>query len=87
VLVRIRNRIIYSPIKYLYVIVYSMTDRTRECINLGSYNYLSMTEKDSPCLPGALKAVKKYGVGNCAQGRLFGNSLEMKIEMRKNMQI
>jgi len=43
-----------------------MTDRTRDCLNLGSYNYLGFAGQDPWCTPAAKQAVFDFGVASCS---------------------
>jgi len=42
------------------------TNKTRRCLNLGSYNYLGFGDPNSPTKPSVLAALEKYAVSTCS---------------------
>lgn len=41
------------------------TGESKECINLGSYNYLGFASPDSECTPHVVEALERYGTSPC----------------------
>lgn len=46
----------------------------KECINLGSYNYLGFAESDGECTNKALEAVRQHGLAYCSPRQELGTS-------------
>jgi len=61
-----------------------LTTTTKECINLGSYNYLDMSEKNSPTYKETVKTLREYGVGQCFQGRV-SHGTNVHEELDRNL--
>ena len=48
---------------------------------MGSYNYLDMSEKNSPTYKETVKMLREYGVGQCFQGRVsHGTSVHEELD-------
>jgi len=45
-----------------YCRTFQLTGNTRECLNLGSYNYLGFAQNEGPCADAVEATVRKYGV-------------------------
>jgi len=43
-----------------------MNGETRDCLNLGSYNYLGFAGQDPYCTPAARDSVFEYGIASCS---------------------
>lgn len=56
--VTIRNRISKD-----YFWTSKLLPTSKECINLGSYNYLGYAENEGPCTDAAVESVEKSGEG------------------------
>ncbi|KAL7286085.1 hypothetical protein TKK_0019601 [Trichogramma kaykai] len=61
---------------------FEFTGKKRECINLGSYNYLGFAESSGPCAITSIDTLRKYG---CATGssRLELGNLPIHDELEK----
>ena len=46
----------------MYFRGYTLTGRTQNVLNLGSYNYLGFAESDGPCVEAVAHAVERYGL-------------------------
>ena len=46
--------------------------RKKECINLGSYNYLGFAENDGPCTQLAIEATRRLGLSACSSSHELG---------------
>ena len=57
-------------------------DKRRECINLGSYNYLGFAENDGPCTRQAEEATQDFGLSACSSRHELG-TLEIHRKVRK----
>ena len=55
------------------------TGKTREVLNLSSYNYLGFGENCGPCTDSVEQAIKKYGITNCSS-RLETGLTDIQIE-------
>ena len=49
-----------------------MEDQNKECINLGSYNYLGFAENDGPCTREAVKTTRQLGLSACSSRHELG---------------
>ena len=58
-------------------------DKRRECINLGSYNYLGFAENDGPCTRQAVEATKDFGLSACSSRHELG-TLEIHRKVSEN---
>jgi len=57
------------------------TDKTRRCLNLGSYNYLGFGDPNSPTKPFVMDAVDKFAVSTCSFRSSAGtNILHQELE-------
>lgn len=57
------------------------TDKTRHCLNLGSYNYLGFGDPDSPTKPFVMGALEKFTVSTCSYRAAAGTtSLHRELE-------
>lgn len=58
-----------------------LTGRTRDMINLGSYNYLGMNQNTGPIAGAVKNCIKKLGVGLCSPRNELGTTeLHCKLE-------
>lgn len=53
---------------------FKLTGETKECLNLGSYNYLGFGDPDSPTKPSVMEALNKYGVSTCSSRLAVGST-------------
>ncbi|KAI6199717.1 Aminotransferase domain containing protein [Aphelenchoides besseyi] len=60
---------------------YKYTGKERKVINMGSYNYLGMSDKQGPCAEAAALAIEEKGLGSCAMGQEAGMCpMQRKLE-------
>ncbi|KAI5633242.1 aminotransferase class I and II domain-containing protein [Phthorimaea operculella] len=53
---------------------FSWSGTTRECINLGSYNYLGFAEPSGPRAQAAAAAARRYGLATCSSRAELGTT-------------
>jgi len=53
---------------------FTLTGKTREVLNLSSYNYLGFAQNEGPCADAVETAIKKYGLGSCSPRMEVGTS-------------
>ena len=59
----------------------TLTGKTREALNLSSYNYLGFAQSQGPCADAVEEAIKKYGVSTGSSRSEVGtNNLHLKTE-------
>lgn len=51
---------------------FRLTGKERQCMNLGSYNYLGFAQNEGPCAEESQKSLEKYGVALCSSRRELG---------------
>ena len=56
-----------------------MTGTSKDCINLGSYNYLGFAQNSGPCADAAIESVYKYGPGASSTRRELGEHTSVHI--------
>lgn len=49
-----------------YCKTFHLTGKTRDCLNLSSYNYLGFAQADGPCADAVEQAIRKYGISTCS---------------------
>ncbi|MES1911175.1 MAG: hypothetical protein MHM6MM_003654 [Cercozoa sp. M6MM] len=54
------------------------TGETRDCINLGSYNYLGFGDPKSPCVDAVVQTLRQHGVSACSKMHGLGRSVEAR---------
>eukprot|EP01130_Rhizamoeba_saxonica_P002345 TRINITY_DN12169_c0_g1_i1.p1 TRINITY_DN12169_c0_g1~~TRINITY_DN12169_c0_g1_i1.p1 ORF type:complete len:484 (-),score=106.65 TRINITY_DN12169_c0_g1_i1:36-1361(-) len=55
----------------------------RECLNLGSYNYLGFSDQNSPCLGVVQESIEKYGISACSPRSITGTTdLHRQVEIK-----
>lgn len=60
---------------------FRMIESRRECINLGSYNYLGFAENDGPCTQEAIKTTRLLGLSPCSSRHELGTlEIHRKLE-------
>ncbi|XP_053996435.1 serine palmitoyltransferase 2 [Hylaeus anthracinus] len=52
---------------------FQFTGTTRNCINLGSYNYLGFAEATGKCADQSIETLKKFGCASCSTRLELGN--------------
>jgi serine palmitoyltransferase len=58
-----------------------LTGKTRECLNLGSYNYLGFADGHQWCTEKVIESIEKYGVGVSQTRAEFGTtSVHVELE-------
>ncbi|CAG8509188.1 2099_t:CDS:2, partial [Diversispora eburnea] len=64
-----------------YCKTFQLTGKTRECLNLSSYNYLGFAQADGPCADAVEQVVRKYGISMCSPRLEVGTSdLHLQVE-------
>ncbi|CAH1764766.1 2213_t:CDS:2 [Entrophospora sp. SA101] len=64
-----------------YCKTFQLTGKTRDCLNLSSYNYLGFVQNEGPCADAVEKTIKKYGISSCSPRIEVGTSdLHLRIE-------
>ncbi|KAJ3058054.1 serine palmitoyltransferase component, partial [Rhizoclosmatium hyalinum] len=58
---------------------FALTGKTREVLNLSSYNYLGFAQNEGPCADAVEAAIKKYGVQSGAS-RFDQGTLDLHLE-------
>jgi serine palmitoyltransferase len=59
------------------------TGEEKECLNLGSYNYLGFSNTSGPCLESVLKCIEEYGVSTTStQAELGYTELHRELERK-----
>ncbi|EGD78212.1 serine palmitoyltransferase [Salpingoeca rosetta] len=60
---------------------FTATGEKKECINLGSYNYLGFAENHGPCADATIEAIKTFGVtGSSSRADLGTTTLHRRLE-------
>ncbi|KAG9290865.1 hypothetical protein G9A89_011015 [Geosiphon pyriformis] len=49
-----------------YCKTFQLSGRTRECLNLSSYNYLGFAQREGTCADAVEQSVKMYGISSCS---------------------
>ncbi|RHZ44235.1 hypothetical protein Glove_750g30 [Diversispora epigaea] len=64
-----------------YCKTFQLTGKTKECLNLSSYNYLGFAQADGPCADAVEQVVRKYGISMCSPRLEVGTSdLHLQVE-------
>ena len=63
----------------IYILHYSNTGTTTNCLNLGSYNYLGFAQTTGPCADAAIEAIYDYGVGSNSARRDYGSGWSLML--------
>ncbi|KAL9231579.1 hypothetical protein vseg_006790 [Gypsophila vaccaria] len=58
------------------------TDKTKSCLNLGSYNYLGFAAADEYCTPRAIESLKKFSASTCSP-RIDGGTTVLHSELEE----
>ncbi|KAL9250606.1 Long chain base biosynthesis protein 2a-like protein [Drosera capensis] len=58
------------------------TDKTKRCLNLGSYNYLGFAAADEYCTPRAIGSLKKFSPSTCSS-RVDGGTTALHTELEE----
>ncbi|KAL2634977.1 hypothetical protein R1flu_006456 [Riccia fluitans] len=56
------------------------TEKTRHCLNLGSYNYLGFAAQDEYCTPRVIETLDKFAISTCAS-RAEGGTTSVHEEL------
>eukprot|EP00122_Pirum_gemmata_P006031 Pgem_evm1s5512 len=51
---------------------FDFNDEYRNCLNLGSYNYLGFAQNEGPCADAAVETLKEYGMTTASPMMEFG---------------
>ncbi|CAM6116275.1 unnamed protein product [Calypogeia fissa] len=68
--------------KYDHKKILQQENKSRLCLNLGSYNYLGFAAHDDYCTPRVVNSLEKYGISTCAS-RVDGGTTAVHEELEK----
>ena len=63
---------------------HELTGETKNCLNLGSYNYLGFGGVDPICTPAVIKTLQTYGVSACSS-RMEAGSTPVHTELENTV--
>ncbi|CAJ0836584.1 14678_t:CDS:2 [Entrophospora sp. SA101] len=63
-----------------YCKTFQLTGKTRDCLNLSSYNYLGFAQSEGPCADAVEQTVRKYGISSCSS-RIEVGTLDLHLQV------